>query len=347
MVVTLGHAYVDPLIIDAVGSCNQEQIRNAVNEAQHIFALSVNRDEQKETIKVLVFDGCFCLPRQYDKILHAYLGNSCGGAPLTLRSINYEFLEDGNQFSRGLGKNIIFRGKTPIFRKPSFPRFHIFAISEKTEKPGSVIVVQGLEGNHTEVFTGSLQNATFQPGEKLPISRGQVYRTCEEIRPCDESELLGTVTITREQFSDITAILKRDAAGLPYKSNGYVYVYALCPETKAIQMVSYLHPYDTEAEFSSYYIPGIYFTGCHELILQVTKKFVPAYHPDDVLFVQNIPALAAMIRSERARRANEIELANYELSRANILMEGKERRFRKNEQRVLRTHWQRGLKAFR
>ena len=347
MIVTLGHAYTDPLIIDAVGSCNHDQIRNAVNEAQNVIALSVNRDEQKETIKVMAFDGCFTLPRQYDNILHAYLGDVCLGRSLTLRSINYEFGEYGNNFRQGLGSNVIPRGVQPVFRRPSFERFHVIAISEKLEKNGSNIVVQGLESKHTEVFTGSKENMTFQPGERLPITQGTVYRTCDVIDPCNDPKFLQQVVFTREQFSDITALLKRDDKGLPYRSNGYIYIYAFEPQSMRLQLISYIHPYDTEAEFATYRIPGIKDGCCQEIYLQVTKKFIPAYHPDDVLFVQNIPALAAMIRSERARRANELQLANYELSRSTLLMESKERRLRKNEQRVMRPHWQRGIKAFR
>jgi len=176
---------------------------------------------------------------------------------------------------------------------------------------------------------------------------GKVYRTCEVINPCNDEMSLSDIIFTREQFTDITALLKRDDNGLPYRSNGYIYIYAIEPQSMQIQLISYIHPYDTEAEFATYRIPALKAGCCQEIYLQVTKKFIPAYHADDVLFVQNIPALASMIRSERARRANELQLANYELSRSSVLMEGKERRSRKNEQRVMRPFWQRGLKAFR
>ena len=340
---TLGKAVIDRRIQDATGYCDFENNRDMINRAQEELAQSVVREDQREDIVVIAFDSCFALPPQYDSIQAAWSGEFCDGKKLTLRGITYEYSEYGNNQAIGLQKNILQRGTKPTFRMPSFSPFHVFALSEKPERNKSSIVVQGYEANNTQVFTGLHEKLNFQPGERLPISQGRVMRTFEAI-DCDNCTELEQIVFTKEAFTDITALLKRDADNMPYFSNGYIYIYAFCPSTLKIQMISYIHPMMTEAEFRQYRIPAFCDNACRKVHMQVTKRFIPAYHPDDVLFIQNISALEAMIRHIRARLANEFDKASYELTRAQALYEGRELRQQRFAQTTVKPFWMRGMK---
>lgn len=338
---TLGKAIADPMIKDAAGFCDRERLVYEINNAQQILAMLAPREHQMDKILVRAWNRCFALPRDVENAVGWSL-EGCQNTILNYRHITHEWHPGGVGAQWRPCSNSIFPlGLKATFRKPSFSPFRIFAVQEDRERNEPLFL--GIQGNNDfdQIFTGTAEH--FYPGEKIEIASGTPFLGTE-CQDCDDTKLKA-ITYSSKAFTNITALLRRDEFGNPAYTETYTYIYALCPKTLRIEMIAYIHPYETESEFKMFRIDALPERGEAMLYLQVIKKFVPARHNDDVLFIQNIKAIESMIRSERHRLANEIQLSTIESQRAATLLETAEKRERRGRIRSLRITGNRGFQS--
>lgn len=336
---TLGKAIADPMIKDAAGYCERERLVYEINNAQQILSMLAPREHQMDKILVSAWNKCFALPRDVENAVGWSL-EGCDGGILNYRHITHEWHPGGPGHSWRPCSNTVFPlGVKPTFRRPTFSPFRVFAVQEGREKNFPLLL--GVQGNNDidQIFTGSGEK--FYPGERIEIAQSAPFTGME----CENCQNLPGVTLTSKAFTNITALVRRDEFGNPAYTDGYTYIYAYDMATARVEMISYIHPYETEAEFRMFRIDALP-DGCRStLYLHVIKKFVPARHNDDVLYIQNIKAIESMIRSERHRLANELQLSVAESQRASALLESREKRERRGRIRTLRVSGDRGFQT--
>lgn len=161
----------------------------------------------------------------------------------------------------------------------------IFAISSQEETvPRPTITVMGLNEYNEELWTQN-PNGNATPGIKIEIAK--------------EQAILSTVNVWK-----ITNIIKP-------VTRGYVRLYSYNPRTKTVDLLSTYAPDETNPGYRKYWISGTQnsegapyqlSTGQlldrHRTLYARTKlRYAPAMYPDEVLLIQNLPAIKMMVQA--------------------------------------------------
>ena len=270
-----GRAEDDTLVLDTI------------NEAMMIL---VNEGDWKNTVRTMRFNvtnNSFSMPNEVETILQVAFDST----PANVRSRAYEYLEGGpgvlNCSNTIAQQDIVDMGDGfPTFWPIGGTLRNLIAISDSMDDNGKTMRVQGYTSYKNKVLPTA-------PGEDVPIMN---WRGGEEGR-------LNSVAMvySEQQYIEISSIVKPVTAG-------YISLYAIDTDTNNMWVLGKYHPDETQPSYRRYKITGRFsYTQIDCITCRVKLRYVPLKYDQDVLLIQNLPALRAMCQSIHQRNLGNVQ----------------------------------------
>jgi|GEM_PF-3798334 len=258
--------------VDKDGNVNVDLLRH-INMASELLWNEDAFSQQEDILCLALHDCCACLPRGYETITAALVGNR----PMKIRNRHYEFLHagpgmaaDGCNTGRCCGPgDVIDRGTSTIPFPLSKP-MNIYAVSDRIEKDKDLkIHVSGTDAHGRDVFCGCSE------GEDIPLTNND---------PSDPQKPIYSKT----KFTEVTRITKPITCG-------YIYLFGYDPDTGERVEISKYHPLDRTPCYRCYHFPGA--SGCCNVVVSARRRWSQVFHLSDELPVPSLAAYRYMIQA--------------------------------------------------
>jgi len=299
------------------GACSDtDVVDDRINEAvQHLLTAA----DPKLTLRrygICTHTNCITMPREVE-VIRAFTIDHRPGVPW---SKFYEMLEGGpgriDQYTCNPQKDLVDLGAWyPTFKDiPANKYLKVMALCTEEDDEDLEMTIMGRGLLQNEVFTSGV------PGQTLKISRWT------EGVEGNLGPMAGWV-MSEFEYSSISSIVKP-------VTKGYVSLFAYDPEwatdTDEPPMLYFLgkyHPDETNPGYRRYrilnhalYNPASECCTGDYVIALCKLGYVAAKHPNDVLLIQSLPALKAMIQALNQYDAKEIAAGQaYESQALSIL----------------------------
>lgn len=283
---------VSPFVLTG-GSCpDSATVRNRINESIRRLLSEGKADWVQTQRRIrLVSNNCIVtLPREFESARVVNIDK--GYADLLPQ--NYQYLEGGPGFENPgehYGYDLMDDGDgwCTFFDIPQCDTvYYLYAASTVLSDLDKVIQIRGRKENGEEIIQSS-----GLPGYQLPIA---VWHDGVEGSLFGFPEPLSTVS-----FNQITGIQ------LPAGRKGYVSLFAVNPETRAMFFLSKYHPDETVPSYRRYKMLTREKEGNRVVDLLCKVRYIPATRDDDVLLVQNPDAIKTMVMAIREENAGNIQ----------------------------------------
>lgn len=311
--ITLGDArtYLKPFVDN--GTCDESLIDLRVAEAESRLAVKADFKNSLRRLRVLVRNQHFCLPHDVQRILKV----AVDGEPAHIFSPLHEFSACGpgdlDMFApQSLDRHLVDDGEHPVqfdvpipnatadgWRRQFVDGYRLIAFSTDKDDVAKTLHIRGLGPLNDEIRTDN------EPGITLPINRwahgveGQIIN-------------LATQPMSSQVFRNVTQVVK------PLTEQA-VTLYAVDPATSAMFLLSKMTPDETVPSYRRYRVTGVdrpstdaitklLTFDCACALMLVKMKHMRASRANDILYIQNLPALKLMcmaITHENAGRFNE------------------------------------------
>lgn len=270
---------------DKDGNVNAALLRY-INMASNILWNEGLYSEQEDMLCIQLHNCCACLPRGYETISAARVGDS----KMKIRNRHYEFASAGPGLaSEGCcqgnccGPNdIIDRGNSST-HAPLGGCKHLYAISDRMEDGEDIkIHVSGIDCEGREVHT------CCGEGEKIPIANNN----------CDGPE---APVLSDTLFAEVTRVSKPITCG-------YVRLFSYDPVTGARAEIASYHPKDRNPCYRCYHFPGA--SDCCQVTVLARRRWMPVFHLTDPLPIPDLIAYRYMIQALAAEETMDLESLN-------------------------------------
>lgn len=265
--------------------CLSSVLNFLINEAQErIIQLGKWKDTYAK-YRFCAYQNCITLPYELETMLTAAI--CC--RPISIQNQWFQFLASGPGLATttsGCG-NIYDSSDGFVTVQDPCSDFTIRVYADVTEDADASITVMGLDGDGNLIRT--LVDSVWQTGETIPI----------------DASAFQTSTKT---FSQVTQIVKP-------RTNGNIRLYANYTDGSG-QVLLGIYGYNvTLPKFRRYFLPGTIDTdNPRQFTIIAKRRYIPAVDDNDLLIVQNVPAVKEMVMSILARERNDVALAQYHFS---------------------------------
>jgi len=307
-------------IPDEIGICGTDpRFLKICNEAIQRLIVTGKWFGTLARYRFCAIDGCLTYPPQ----VAAVEAIAVCGFPIRVRSMLYEFLENGwgiqnavNNVSvttssggsccgQGGGAcgvpGAIFRGRFPTFSEIIGTDKKLQLVCDRSTDVGKQVLCLGFDENLNWIRT--LQNGVMSDGELVTLSQSPG-------------------TITQNYFSSVSDLQP------PTDLDGQWWLYEYSTTTQAQRMIGQYEYFVTRPSMSRYFIPSILNgtqsnppsnTTCVQTIVDAAVKldFIPIRNPTDYLLIGNLPAVGEMMSAIKKAR-NESD----SLKRNQIILSG-------------------------
>lgn len=242
---------------------------DAINSATDIL-MQENPDALGTTaeVELCVDDGCFILEEEFETIIQARLNDRAR----TVRSDGFKYLDPGPGAITGCECQAIeaIDDGWPVHRQPN-DLTRVAVYSERPEREGEVLYVEGMDARGGFV------------SEEIPIRHGNVSSVCS-------ASLFRTITGLRKGVT-----------------MGRVFVHAWDPANpQNFPWITTLNTWTRSPSHRRYRIAG----ACPAYPVHLRARVALRYHlvngDDDVLLIQNGPALELMVQAIAHRDRGDI-----------------------------------------
>ena len=305
------------------GACDPDTVTDRVNEACQRLIVKGDWPHCLVSVRIRVDNMYFPLPEEIESIRAVNIDNmssavnspyfrfmdSGPGEERSWAGTGAKFLEELGMFCTMYDIPSIERpsGDTQVSREFTSDGLRIMAFSTSTADANKDVSLQGLDKYNAELgATGSV----FTPTETLHIV----------------------------PWAGAEGSLKAELASLPYstrayrqllswskpETHGYVSLYAVEPETSRMWFLAKAHPYSTRPSWRRFAIRGQTCCGSNILILgKLAARKLRSM--DDLLPVQNIPAIKMMIQAIEFENKQQLKSAiEFEAQAIRLLSEQKD-----------------------
>jgi len=288
------------------GSCRDEVLTERINEAvSRILDMSDWRC-CLQLVKIRVEGNCFSLPQGVEKMVDVCID----GSPKRIYDHAYQFLSSGPgdlDFSNhSIYNNILDDGiKCTMFDIP-----HCYRIGEIDYAPAGLhLVARSATGETTDLVVHGVDT----DGESITDSVKVLPWKGGAIGAFEGSTLLESASLKR--FYNIHSVTKAP-------SSGYVTLFAYDPDTHFFSFLARYHTLGGVMGFRRYKVTGC--GDCFCILARVKAGHNSLVSDDDIVPVDSLPALKAMLMSIRDEDAGNLQGAVQHEANARRLMEARE-----------------------
>lgn len=298
MKITLAQAKTELARFAGQGMCSTDpRLTDKINEAVGRLMQKACFKNLVHCVRLCVSGGGVTLPRDIEKILKARID----GEFSSVFSKWYEYLSTGpGILEDGYGDyvDLIERCESPTQYDVPYP-VQLMVISDKEEDENATILIRGYDETNREIFSDD-----NVPGEEIQISNTIGY-------------------YSKNKFSIIKSVHKPVTNG-----NIFLMTYRWDPDTRELwrDHLSTYHPDETLPSYRRYVLQTydesdgtpIY----QRLNALVKLRHVPASRDTDILQIESMSAIKAMMQSIRFSDAGDLKNAvQYESAAEKILLE--------------------------
>jgi len=290
MLYTLAHArsFVSPFVES--GTCpNKQVVLDRINEACRRLMDEGDWRCTLARFRFVTNNNTITLPRNAEAVLHVDIDT----VPRKVFGQSYEFLESGPgelDVQDGYGSDLMdLGGGWPTFFEMPYDDDNavipstLIALSTKTEDVGQLITIRGFTSLNNEVFTGAT------PGEQLRIGHWQ--NGVEGVLNANDLPDRSVNT-----FIQITAVQKP-------VTRGYISLYTYDSSDHRMYFLGKYHPEETNPGYRRYRLASPDFDNARNVLCLVKLRHVELVHDTDVLPIQSLDALKAMVIAIREENA--------------------------------------------
>jgi hypothetical protein len=285
--VTLGASRDELRDFSRGGSGNNDELDRQINRTIRNLILIAPWRLLASRIRMKTMNNCLPLPREFDKIIQVNIDKR----KASVFDAHYEFLDAGpldiSSCDCSVSNDLVeFPGMFPTFydlpaRDTDRPRnWKLMAFSTDDGDTGKTLSIRGLTTYLNEIMTGAT------PGETVEINR---WRAGREGR----LETLSTYKQSVNTFVDITAVKKP-------VTRGYITLFGVDQASATPNEMWFLgkyHPDETHPAYKRYKVQGHDFANGECVVALVQIAYMAAKHEDDILLVQNMDAIGAMMKA--------------------------------------------------
>lgn len=256
-----------------MGSNLMGDLGASVNTACEELSLTKNWRNMRKTVRLIVTNGYFALPQEYETVLRACVD----GKPTTMHGTDIEYLLSGpgdfdyTEAGRAPVNGLQDLGTFATMYEPNAAmKLYFFAVTA----PSGYVTVRGRDAN------GDMITETVVVNELASLS------TLETTVPANYT---GTAT----EFVDIERVV------LPEDVNAYVSCYGGSSATE-FDFLSRMHPTVKAPTFRRYRIPGFDSEDSeisYRILAEVRLRFLPLLNDDDVLPFESLLPVQYMLQS--------------------------------------------------
>jgi len=288
------------------GSCRDEVLSERINEAVSRILDMADWRCCLQLVKIKVEGNCFALPQGVDKMLDVCID----GAPKRIYDHAYQFLSSGPgdlDFSNhSIYSNVIDDGiKCSMYDVP-----HCYRVGAADYTPeGMYLVARSMTGESADLVVSGVDTE----GEAI-TDTVKVGAWDNGIQGAFEGLSL-LASQSNHRFSEVHSVTKSP-------SSGYVTLLAYDPDTSFFSFLARYHTLGGVMGFRRYKVTGC--GDCFCVLARIKAGHNSLVSDDDVVPVDSLPAIKAMLMSIRDEDAGNLQGAVQHEANARRLMEARE-----------------------